>query len=169
MERRNVFELRARGRSLAGLAAPFDRETRIGNVREVIRSGAFARTLASGDDVLALMDHDECAVLGRTRSGSLRLWEASDGLRFSLELPNTRAGQDALELAERGDLGGMSFGFLVPEEGARWDGDVRELIDVDLKEVSVVSAWPAYAGTSAEARARAPHLARARLFLETVR
>jgi HK97 family phage prohead protease len=59
-----------------------------------------------------------------------------------------------LALAERGDLGGMSFGFVVAKDGERWDGSKRTLLGVDLKEISVVSAWPAYEGTVVNARAR---------------
>jgi len=55
-----------------------------------------------------------------------------------------------LALAERGDLGGMSFGFTATDE--RRDGDRRILRAVDLFEVSVVSAWPAYPETTVQAR-----------------
>ena len=70
-------------------------------------------------------------------------------------------------LTERGDLGGMSFGFLVPEGGETWSGNRRTLTALDLFEVSVVSSWPAYEGTTVTARARAPRLALARRYLQT--
>jgi phage head maturation protease len=45
----------------------------------------------------------------------------------------------------------MSFGFRVVDED--WpDKRSRELRAVDLVKVSVVSAWPAYEGTSVQAR-----------------
>ena len=53
----------------------------------------------------------------------------------------------------------------------RWDGDKRELRSVDLKEISVVSAWPAYDGTIVQARSRPvlfPRVALARRYLDTV-
>ncbi len=59
-----------------------------------------------------------------------------------------------LALAERGDLGGMSFGFMVPKGGEEWDGEKRTLLKVDLKEISVVPAWPAYPDTSLALRSR---------------
>lgn len=154
MEWRAAVEVRAEGRRLEGLAVPYDRETRIADFTEVVRAGAFKETLASGADIVALVDHDMSKVLARTRSGSLRLQEAAEGLRFSLDVPDTSAGRDALALATRGDLGGMSFGFKVPEGGERWQGNRRELTNVDLREVSIVSAWPAYEGTTVAARAR---------------
>ena len=145
VERRSFSEVRANGRRLEGYAATFGSEARIGSFVETIAPGAF-RSALSGD-VLALMDHDPARVLGRTRSGTLRLVEDSRGLSFSLDVPDTQAGRDALELAQRGDLGGMSFGFLVPPGGEDWTGDKRTLRAVDLKEISVVSAWPAYPDT----------------------
>lgn len=170
MERRGaiITELRARERRLLGYAARFNVETRIGDFTEVIRAGAFAGSLASGQDVLALLDHDPGKVLARTRSGTLKLAEDAEGLTFDLLIPETSAGRDALALAERGDLGGMSFGFAVPPSGEQWEGSRRTLTAVDLREVSVVSAWPAYPETSVSARARTPRLNVACRYLETL-
>lgn len=152
LERRAAVELRANGRRLEGYAATFGSEARIGSITEVIERGAFRSSLSG--DILALMDHDPGRVLGRTRSGTLRLSEDSKGLAFSLDLPDTAAGRDVLELAQRSDLGGMSFGFIVPKGGDRWKGERRSLLSVDLREISVVSAHPAYPDTSLALRSR---------------
>lgn len=154
MERRAAVELRAAsGRRLEGLAAPFNREARIGAFTEVIRPGAFAATLAGGADVLALVDHDSGRLLGRTASGTLRLRETTRGLEFDLDLPKTSLGEDILALAERGDLGGASIGFRADKEA--WPSrDRRELRAVTLLEISVVHAWPAYSETELSVRAR---------------
>ncbi|WP_442753889.1 HK97 family phage prohead protease [Methylocystis sp. JAN1] len=157
MERRAFhLEIRAaRGnpRRLEGYAATFGSETRIGNFTETIRAGAFAASLASGADVLALVDHDLARVLGRTGSGTLRLSEDTRGLAFSLDMPDTTLARDTLALAERGDLGGMSFGFKAQDE--KWSGSRRELRAVDLREISIVQSWPAYSDTVIEARSQA--------------
>lgn len=146
-----ALEIRTKGRSLEGYAATFGTVASIGGrFDEQIAPGAFATSLRSKPDILALVDHDPGRVLARTRSGTLRLSEDSRGLAFSLDLPDTAAGRDVLALAERGDLGGMSFGFTVKDEHRV--GDRRELRSVDLHEISVVSAWPAYEGTSVQAR-----------------
>jgi HK97 family phage prohead protease len=151
MERRTFSEVRTAGRRAEGYAATFGSVANIGSFHERIAPGAFRGALAG--DILALLDHDAGKVLGRTRSGSLRLTEDDKGLAFSLDLPDTQAGRDVLALAERGDLGGMSFGFMVPEGGESWDGNTRTLRSIDLKEISVVSAWPAYEGTEIALRA----------------
>ncbi|MFS8052330.1 HK97 family phage prohead protease [Rhizobium sp. BR 317] len=152
IERRSFNEIRTVGRRIEGYAATFNSEARIGKFVEKIAPGAFREALAG--DVLAMLDHDPGKVLGRTRSGTLRLTEDSRGLAFSLDLPDTQPGRDVLALAERGDLGGMSFGFTVPQGGESWQGEQRTLRNVSLKEISVVSAWPAYPDTEIALRAR---------------
>jgi HK97 family phage prohead protease len=169
LEKRISLELRAKGRRLEGYAATFGTEARIGDVFETIAPGAFRDSLAAGRDIVAMVDHDPARVLGRTRSGTLRLEENGNGLAFEIDMPATSLASDVLALAERGDLGGMSFGFTVGRDGQRWDGNRRTLTRINLAEISVVSAWPAYAGTSVQARSRTPALTAARLFLETLR
>ncbi len=152
-ERRAAREMRAAGRRLEGYAAVFNSEARIGGFTETIIPGAFRASLLSGKDVLALVDHDTGRLLGRTRAGTLSLSEDGRGLAFSIEVPNTTLGADILALAERGDLGGMSFSFRATDEAWPSAGR-RELRAVDLLEVSVVQAHPAYDATSVSARAR---------------
>ena len=151
MERRAFTEVRTAGRRIEGYAATFGAEANLGTFTETIAPGAFREALAG--DVLAMLDHDPGKVLGRTRSGTLRLSEDSRGLAFSLDLPDTQAGRDVLALADRGDLGGMSFGFTVPDGGESWAGERRTLQRVQLHEISVVSAWPAYPDTEIALRA----------------
>ena len=164
LERRFATDLRIghASRTLEGYAATFAHDANLGAFRERIRHGAFRDALSG--DVLALLDHDPGKVLGRTRTGTLELREDDKGLAFTLELPDTAAGRDVLALAVRNDLGGMSFGFLVPEGGEEWEGDTRTLRAIDLREISVVSAWPAYEGTEIALRNRGsnPDLRRAR-------
>ena len=152
LHKRQVERVETEGQKLVGLVAPYDRETNIGGGRERIARGAFERTLSSDDEVLCLADHDASKLLGRRSVGTLRLTDTDEGLGFEVELPDTQLGRDVRALAKRGDLGGMSFGFLIPKGGERRDGNVRVLTEIDLREVSVVSAWPAYDGTRVEAR-----------------
>lgn len=154
MEKRAAVEVRAEGRKLTGYAAVFGQDARIADFTETIAPGAFARSLAAGSDILALADHDPKRVLARTKSGTLRLSEDERGLRFELDVPDTTVGRDILALAQRGDLGGMSFGFTVDPDGEEWRGDQRTLHNVNLHEVSVVQSFPAYEGTSVSARSR---------------
>lgn len=142
--------------TLAGYAAVFDAPADLGEFVEVIRPGAFTRTLA-GADVRALYDHERQAILGRTPN-TLRLSQDGRGLAFELDLPDTTLGRDLRVLVERGDVRGCSFGFRCAEGGDRWElrGERmhRELVDVDLHEITL-TAWPAYRETEVVKRSLA--------------
>ena len=155
VERRAAAELRAAGNRLSGYAAVFGKASEdLGGFVEIVRPGAFRRALASSVDVPALYDHDTRAILGRTRSGTLRLEEDAKGLRFELEVANTGAGRDVLELVGRGDVSGASFAFTATEQRWHRDGDrlTRELLDVELLDVTITPT-PAYPDTEVARRA----------------
>ena len=141
---------------LSGYAAVFNSEARIGDFAEVVRPGAFASSLER--NIRALYHHQGDALLGTTRSGTLKLAEDAHGLRFDLALPDTTHGRDLAILVERGDVAGCSFGFRVPDGGDRWAersrGDwLRELMKVELHEITL-TADPAYPDTEVAKRSR---------------
>lgn len=150
MEKR-AFSIETKGRTLSGYAAVFDSPTRIGDFQEVIKKGAFTRSLTSleAPKIKAIYEHDTSQLLGRLGSKTLRLWEDQRGLCFELDLPNTTLGNDVAELVKRGDLAGCSFGFIVRSEN--WTDTRRELLDVDLYEITLTSD-PAYEATSVDIR-----------------
>lgn len=169
VERRVAAEFRAVGRRLVGLAAVFGQRVPIADFTEEIAPGAFAESLRSGTDVIALVDHDPSRLLGRLRNKSLRLSEDSRGLAFEIDVPDTSLGRDMIAMAERGDLGGASFGFMTPKGGDRWEGRNRTLVRVDLVDVSVVQSFPAYPATTVSARSHSGNrlsLALAKRYLE---
>jgi uncharacterized protein len=136
---------------ITGYAAMFNSKTSIGDwFDEIIEPGAFARSLSENGDVRALFNHNWDNVLGRTKSGTLRLEEDERGLKFDIELPNTSVGRDLAESMSRGDINQCSFGFWITEE--TWDYSVepalRTIHEVELYEISVVSI-PAYDDTEA--------------------
>lgn len=143
-------ETRADGgkRTLVGYAAVFNTDTEIGDYFiERIDPGAFNNAISG--DVRALVDHDTGRVIGRTKSGTLRLSTDSKGLIAEIDVPDTTDGNDLWTLVERGDVSGMSFGFCVSRQ--EWDdtGDqmVRTILEVELYEVSAC-AFPAYEDTT---------------------
>ena len=152
LERRFTSSATVEGRTLSGVAAPYGSEAKIADFRETIAPGAFTRTLAENRDILCLADHDPARVLGRTKSGTLQLREDERGLRFELQVPDTSTGRDLRALAERGDLGGVSMGFIATRDS--WDGDLRTLHEVELHEVSIVQAHAAYPTTTVSLRSR---------------
>ncbi len=140
---------------LAGYAAVFDSPADLGPFVEVVRPGAFTRCLRQPGAILALYDHERRSVLGRVSAGTLRLHEDAKGLAFELDLPDTSVGRDLAVLVQRGDIGGCSFGFVVPDKGDAWgtsgDKPLRELRSVDLHEVTITPT-PAYADTEVAMR-----------------
>jgi len=143
-------------RTLKGHAAVFDQETRIGSYWERIERGAFKEAIDRGDDVRALFNHDDDKLLGRRSSGTLRMRETDHGLEVEIDLPDTTLGNDVLELVRRGDITGMSFGFVPGDE--EWETRDGEQIRVHrsiakLIDVSPVT-FPAYEGTDVQIRKR---------------
>ena len=142
----------ATGRKISGYAAVFSSPAKIdGLFTERILPGAFDETLRStANDVPLLWNHDTGKPLGR-RSAGLVLKVDSRGLFFQCEAPAVSYADDALELLRSGILKGCSFGFNVIRDSWSPDGKKRDLHEVRLIEISLVT-FPAYSGTSAQAR-----------------
>ena len=111
----------------AGYAAVFDRPDRGG---DVIRKGAFVRALERAGDLPLLWQHKAGAVIGRIE----HLSEDERGLRVIASVGDGRAAR----LLGSGRVDGLSFGYRVRE--AKSDGRLRELIELDLVEVSLVNS-----------------------------
>jgi HK97 family phage prohead protease len=147
---KRVFEIRMDGetesRTVAGYAAVFNKDSQdLGGFTERIASGAFAAALKVSD-VRALFNHDPNHILARNTSGTLRLLEDENGLRYEFDAPNTTLGNDLLEMIRRGDVNQSSFGFTVEKDS--WeerDGKVYRTIKQvkRLYDVSPVT-YPAY-------------------------
>lgn len=143
---------------IRGYAAVFNQlSENLGGFREQIQTGAFADAIQSSD-VRALINHDGNLVLGRNKSGSLRMWEDATGLAVEITPPDTQAARDLVELMKRGDVNQMSFAFTVGKDDQAWTRDgsgpwIRTVKRVTrLYDVSVVT-YPAYPQTSAAVRA----------------
>jgi len=154
----NDFELRqdqnGDGMSFTGYAAVFNSPSEPLPFIERIMPGAFSKTLKSRNNVRMYMNHDSSMLLATTKAKTLRLSEDSKGLFVDASLPDTSVGRDLSVLMKRGDVNSMSFGFSVPTGGDYFsdDGMTRELRQIKLFEVSVVTGFPAYTATSASVR-----------------
>ena len=161
---RGLAEVRADGErpKLVGYASVFNsRSEDLGGMVEIVRPGAFKRSLREKPDVRALVEHDARSIIGR-RGVNLDLVEDDRGLKVEIVPPDTQPGRDLVANVRAGILDGMSFSFMAVRQ--EWDHSsvpsVRSLLDVDLFEVSVV-AWPAYPRTEIALRALAAALAEA--------
>lgn len=142
------FETRSEGNRhvIGGYAAVFNsRSQNLGGFVETIEPGTFRKTIGESD-IRALWNHNADHVLGRNRSGTLRLSEDSTGLQYEVDLPDTSQARDLRELIERGDVNQSSFGFTTLDDS--WgltddDFPLRSLREVQLFDVSPVT-YPAY-------------------------
>lgn len=152
------LEVRAEGdgNTLIGYAAIFDSPSEPMPFTEYVKRGAFSKTLNDGADVRLLIDH-EGVPLARSKSGTLALEEDERGLRVEAELdPTNPDAARIISAMKRGDLNQMSFAFRTIKDNWSDDRSVRELREVQLFDVSVVT-FPAYEETVAELRsAKAP-------------
>ena len=139
------------GNKLIGYASVFDSPSEPMPFTEYVRRGAFAKTLNDGADVRLLIDH-EGVPLARTRSGTLMLEEDDRGLRVEATLdPANPDAARVISAMKRGDISQMSFAFRTIKDSWNSDRSVRELKEVQLYDVSVVT-FPAYEETVAEIR-----------------
>lgn len=138
---------------LRGHAAVFDQLSEdLGGFREKIAPGAFANSITQ-DDVRALFNHDANFVLGRNKSGTLRMVEDETGLQVEIDQPDTQLGRDIITSVARGDITQMSFGFTtIRDAWAKIENEwVRTLLEVKLYDVSPVT-YPAYPQTDVAVR-----------------
>lgn len=144
---------------IEGYAAIFNQPSEViadffGTFREYVAEGAFTKTLKDGADVRALLNHDPNFVLGRSKAGTLRLWEDSRGLGYEVTPPDTQWARDLIATMRRGDIDQSSFGFRTIKD--RWavgadEVDERWLLEAQLFDVSPVT-YPAYPQTSSDVR-----------------
>jgi uncharacterized protein len=113
----------------AGYAAIFGRPDRGG---DIVRAGAFARSLSGGGAVPLLWQHAPGRPIGRIEY----LKEDKRGLRVIGRLSEGAAGREVAALLKEGAVRGLSFGYRVRE--ASGEGP-RELTDLELVEVSLVT------------------------------
>mgnify|MGYP001004372889 CR=1 FL=1 len=133
-------------RVIEGYAAVFGkRSANLGGFVEMVRDTAFNKTVKEAD-VRALFNHDENLVLGRSRSGTLRVAPDSRGLHYEITPGDTSYTRDLEIMLERGDVDQSSFAFRAISDD--WDTTedgypLRSLNEVALFDVSVVT-YPAY-------------------------
>ena len=131
---------------------------RLGTFRERVKAGTFRKALNRAEDIRILSNHDMARDLGGIKDGNLKLEEDAIGLRASTDIYDAEVIKDA----KAGNLVGWSFGFY-PLESRDTSEDgmpIKELIDIDLREVSLLNRKhvPAYDGTLVMVRDNEPKM-----------
>ncbi len=131
---------------------------------EKFEAGAFAKVLEAAPDVVILRDHDRLHLLGRTGSGTARVFESGKGLEYEVKPPNNEDGRTLVELVQRRDLFGSSFAF-VPSK-IEYEEKPKQIIRT-VREVSLLddcspvtrAAYPKSAVAARSVEAMAEELA----------
>lgn len=115
---------------------------------DVFRPGCFGDY--TGKDILALIDHNSCFIVGRTSNGRLHLEEDDEGIWVDLNMSNTSYARDAVTLIDDGTVKGMSFGTYILE--SEWDLHasplpIQYVTKAELIEVTITGN-PSYVDTS---------------------
>lgn len=143
------FETRVAGDKLTieGYALKWNLPSQnLGGFREQVAEGATTKTIQEAD-IRGLINHDPNLILGRNRSGTMRLTEDSTGLLYEIQGDMRQSYVRDLAIAmERGDVNQSSFGFRAIEDS--WGLDEtdfprRTLDQIALHDVSPVT-YPAY-------------------------
>jgi hypothetical protein len=117
-------------------------------VRERIKPGCFTASLASGNEVHCLLNHDMSSLpLGRLGNGTLQIKDNQDFLAMRVQLNrNSQMHCDVYEAVKRGDISDMSFAFVTEDEDFEddvYEGQrckVRNLRKASLHDVSIVNS-----------------------------
>jgi HK97 family phage prohead protease len=120
---------------------PYEMWDFLGSYAEVVRTGAFTKTLSETPQVQLLLNHGGLA-MAYTKAGTLRLSEDSTGLHMEADVTAARTDvQDMLLALEDGSVDEMSFAFRVTRQMWSPDYDQRDILEVDLNrgDVSVVN------------------------------
>jgi HK97 family phage prohead protease len=146
------------GREFDGYAAIYGEETDLGNYIEVVLPPAFRSALSATSNLPMLWDHNaSMPPFATTKAGTLNVQEDRRGLRVQATIDERHIlGPTLMSMAERGELHGMSFGFVTgPRDNKvqQRNGRVVRNITGFKALLDVSPTWnPAYAGTSAELR-----------------
>ncbi len=136
------------GRRVFGIVMPYDERTSIGSYFETFEPRAFG---SIADEVTLNLHHDRHRVIARNGAG-LTFEDGRKALRASIEVPETRDGDDALTLLRHRVLRGFSVEFVARQQ--TWRRSLRTIRQAVLVGVGLV-ANPAYHGATAEAREQA--------------
>lgn len=119
------------------------------------RGTAFSERIApgaigtiEGRDIMGRYNHQ--LILGRTSSGTMKLFADDKGLRYEITPTDSAAADHVVKSIERRDVTGSSFAFRTIKDSWKIENGqaVRELQGLDLIDVGPVDN-PAYGGTGA--------------------
>ena len=170
-------ESQDRGHYITGRPIVYGQRTNLGWFDEIIERGAL--DLTDLKDVRMLVGHNDQGIpVARSRNNNsnstMQLMPNDEGMdiRADLDIENNAEARALYSAVGRGDISGMSFAFIVDKDS--WDDidtnhPTRRIRSIRrVLEVSAV-VFPAYEGTSMEARSEGGALDSAKASLESAR
>jgi HK97 family phage prohead protease len=152
------MEVSADGRTFEGFAATYNQDADLGEWVEMIAAPAFRGAIERSGNIPMLMDHNAgLPPFATTGAGTLELRDVNKGLHVKATLDERHLlGPTLISMLERGEIRGMSFGFVAGQGNSkvsRRNGKPYRVIKGFSKLLDVSPTWnPAYEGTSAELR-----------------
>jgi len=144
-----------------GTAAVYNRLSNdLGGFREIIRPGAFDKSLREIKEGLRVVDariqHEGgMSICGSTANETLELFDDGKALNYRAVTPPTQMGRDLCTMVEKKYLRHSSFAFECSADDLRWDWTqnppVVEVLNCDLIDVAPCSR-PAYDDTTVKVR-----------------
>jgi HK97 family phage major capsid protein/HK97 family phage prohead protease len=121
-------------------------------MREMLWPECFKKSIRE-NDIYFVLSHDAGKPIASTASGTLRLKDTAQALKFEVDLPDTTLGRDLYTDVKSGNFKKMSFGFnFVETDIEEVNGEpVNIVYEGNLAELSPV-VWAAYSSTSLQAR-----------------
>jgi len=131
------FKFAGNGSQIEGYASVFGERDLVG---DVVAAGAYGKSLgalkSAGRPLPMLWAHSQEDVIGSWSEMN----EDAVGLYVRGAInTDVEKGREALALVRKGDLSGLSIGYVVPEGGATRVGGTVYLTEIKLLEVSVVA------------------------------
>ena len=152
------IEFRSDKAIITGYVNCVERESRplqgtTGKFIEVIKQGAFKRSLERNPNVDLLLNHNTNRLLGSTSAGTLELIEDNIGLKANAVITD----KAVINKLRNNKISGWSFGFYVRDQYTKHrvgKPSKRYVKDLDLFEVSILDDTRecAYSATSVELR-----------------
>lgn len=142
------------GIRISGYGSVFGRWYNVYGFKERVAPGAFTKTLQEHPDIRGMFNHDPNFLLGRTKSGTMEVYEDRKGLKYDIlaDKEDPQAQSVARKIA-RGDVDGSSMAFFVHDDDWEENKDgspkTRTITEIELIETGPVT-MPASPATTAK-------------------
>jgi hypothetical protein len=141
------------GTTLEGLVIPYEQVSNLfGTAPVLFKNGAFTRGLRGNPDIAVTHEGRAGRIIGRTKSGTARVWEDDAGLHVEAHPPEGVSwADDLLVSVGRGDISSASAACVVSARlEKRGSDDVLIVSQAQVLQIAVTSFSPFNGGLTAQ-------------------